>query len=632
MGYFKKHWFKILILLPFIPVGILVNSLDGFTGISAWLRFLVAFILITASLLLFFLGFYLELNKGNLKRKKIRFKIGNARFGLIEIGRVILSILIIVFLYATFNFANMSLRLGNVLNNITMPSNEQTERSYSLVTMSDFDVNNQGSYGRVGVLAVRGEAKELAIEEFLYEQNFIFNPIVTTVDSPFDLIDALYDGEVEAMIIESNFVQTFDVLEGFEDIEYETMVLDMFNVEIENVERAEINLGEPLSILLLGLNTDGELSTGQINVFMLLTINLENMSFTATSIPRDSYVPIPCHNYVQDKLSHTNIGGTACAVGAIEHMLDMEIPYHVKLNFTGFMDMIDILGGIEVDVPISFSEQDSRRRFGEHMIHLEAGPQRLNGEQALALSRHRNSFLTQDFARVENQQLVFEAMLREMFNEVNSVNDILPLLDVIGRNVVTNFTAHELTMLAQYMVEYLVSFRNLNIMDEIHFMNMVILGDTPTIPFRNVEMSVVIPWTRMISRARELMMINLGLNEPELNFTFTFDGFNRSSHRWLDPIQNHDNGIWSQSVIENEIPVEWVPMESAPHLEVAPPPAVEQTPEQTLPPVEQPPEQTLPPVEQPPEQNIPEQESSEQDDPELDIPSDDHDENDTTLD
>ena len=563
MIFLKQHWFKILILLPFIPVGILIYSLETFTGVSEMLRFLVSFVLVVASLLIFFLGFYFELNKGDLRNKKNRFKVGHLKFGVAEIARVIISLLIVVFLYNVFNFANMSLRIGNVITNITAPSNEQIERSYSLVTMSDFDVNRQGKYGRVGVLTIVDEAVELATEEFLEEQNFILNPVRIAFDSPFGLIDALYEGEVTAVVIGSGFVQNFEDLEAFERIEYETMILETFNVEIEIVERAEIDPGEPLTILLLGLNTAEELLTGQINTFMLLTINLENMSFTITSVPRDSYVPIPCHNYASDKLSHTNIGGTTCAVGAIEHMFDMEIPYYVKLNFTGFMDMVDILGGIEVDVPISFYEQDSRRRMGEeHRIYLEEGIQRLNGEQALALSRHRRSFTTQDFVRVENQQLVFEAMLREMLNEVNSINDLLPLLDVVGRNVETNFTAHELTMLAQYIVEYLANFRNVNIMEEIHFMNMVILGDTPETPIRGVGL-VVLPWRSRIYAARELMMINLGLKDPEFSFTFEFDGFARPVRQWGLTEQSYGSESLPPG-LQMEVPMQ--PVENTPFI------------------------------------------------------------------
>jgi len=521
-------------LLPFIPVGILIHSLDRFTGIDNSLRFLIAFVFIMASLLLFFLGFYFELNKGDFKNKKIRLNIRDFKFGVAEISRVILSILIIVFFYTTLNFATMSRRFIDVIDEIAISPDVPIERTYSLVTMSDFDVHNQGSYGRIGILSVEDEARDVATDEFLSEQNFIPNPIPTVFDTPFEMINALYDDEIDAIIIGSNFVEIFEELDRFEYIEYETITLSQFSVEIEIIERAEIDPREPFTILLMGLNSRGELSSGQINTFMLLTINLEDLSFTIVSVPRDSYVPIPCWGYPNDKLSHTNFGGSAdCAVGAIEHMLNIEISHYVRLNFTGFMELIDVLGGIEVNVPVRIEEQDSRRRFGEHMIILEPGLQMLNGEEALALTRHRRTFATQDFARVENQQLVFQAMLSEMFDQVNGINDLLPFLEVMSSSIETSLSSHDITTIAQYLLGRFQGFSNSDIMSEMHFINMTVLGDPAMINVRNHgRLSVILPWPERIAEANRLMRINLGLEEPEFSFAFVFDGFTRSRRQW----------------------------------------------------------------------------------------------------
>ena len=532
MAFLKQHWFKALILMPIIPVGILIYSLDMFISIDESLHFLAILVLIVTSLLLFFLGLYLELRGRSFKNDEGQHlkRVGNL------VGRVVLSVVIIAFVYTSFKLASVSARFSKVINNIvvTPPDAQgQLERSYSLVTMSDFDVNNQGSYGRIGILAIADETKNLATEEFLYEQNFILNPIPTVFDSPFDMISALYDDDIVAIIVGSNYVQVFDDLDRFEYIEHETIVLNQFNVEVEQVERAELDPGAPFSILLLGLNSKDELEEGQINTFMLLTINLEELSFTAVSVPRDSYVPIPCFNYVSDKLSHTNWGGSAtCAIGAIEHMFDMEIPHYVKLNFTGFMDIIDVLGGIEVDVPFSFSEQDSRRRFGDHLVHLEAGSQRLNAEEALALTRFRG-MIGDDFVRVEHQQLVFHAMLREALSSSKGVNDILSLLEVMGHHVETNLSHHDITVIAQYMLGLLQNRQRTDLIDDIHFINTVILGDTISMTVRHHgELWVSFPWPGRVAEARRLMMINLGLEEPEFTFTFEFDGFNKSYSQW----------------------------------------------------------------------------------------------------
>ena len=556
MKFFKRHWFKMLILLPFIPVIVLIRSLDALMGYDRSLIFWVSFVLVVMSLLIFLLGLYLEQSKGRVKAKKINFSVGNFNFGIADIGRVLFGILVIVFVYTIITYANLSRRVGDVITEISAPPPEEVQHdsSYSLVIMSEFNFNNQSSYGRIGVLAAVDEDKNLAREEFLSMQNFIPNYIQRFFDSPFDMVNALYDNEIDAIIIESNFGQIFNEWDRFEDIENETIVLNQFDVEAEIIKKVEIDPKEPFSILLLGVNSREEAPSkyGQINTFMLLSINLEELSFTTVSIPRDSYVPIPCFNYVNDKLAHTNWGGSAdCAIGAIEHMFDMEIPYYAKLNFTGFMDIIDVLGGIEVDVPFAFTEQDSRRRFGEeHRISLEAGVRRLNAEEALALTRHRgkhfNSVMTGgDFARVEHQQIVFQAMFREMLNQANGINDILPMLEVMGRNIETNLSSQEIMTIGRYMFGLFQ--QNSDLMADIHFTNMVIFGDTEMMEVRHFgNLWVAHPWPEKIAEARRMMMINLGLEEPGFNFDFASDGFAREPQQEEQTNETYRNNGISQ--------------------------------------------------------------------------------------
>lgn len=521
-----------LLVLPFTPVVMLIYSLDRFSGIDERLRFLLAFLLVVISLFFFFFGLYFELSKGNVQDKRIKFKLGNVRFGFAEVARIILSFILLAFSYLAFDYATVSMRVGNAIDIITVVPEAPIQKGYSLVTMADFDISDQESYGRIGFLTLVDEVKEMAIEEFLYQQNFILNPVSTTFTTPLEMVNALYDREIDAMIIGSNFVYVFDELERFSNISSDTHVLSQFDIELERAQRNQLNPREPFSILLLGLNQNDEaLTSGTINTFMLLTVNLEELSFTITSIPRDSYVPIPCWG-VNDKLSHTNVGGPDCAIGAIEHMFDMEIPYYVKLNFTGFMEIIDILGGIEVDVPFAFEEQDSERRFGEeYLIRLEAGLQRLNAEEALALARHRgktgNSDMTgDDFTRVKHQQLIFQAMLREMLVQTEGINDVVALMEILGKNVETNLSSYEIMAMAQYLFGLLQGRTATEMINEVHFRNMVILGNTTTIDVRHYgHLWVSFPWQEYIIEARRLMMINLGLEKPEFNFTFEYDGF-----------------------------------------------------------------------------------------------------------
>lgn len=610
MNFFKKHWFKILLLLPFIPTGVLIYYLDQFVGIDASLRLMAAILLTSGTLFLFVFGLYLELNKGAFDQKRFVFNIKNTTFGVTEIARLVFSLIIILACISVVRIASISMRLDAFLTAVTVDVPEEVEvqelpeeqmveevfveNTYSLVIMADFDITSQRGYSRVGVISLTNDAKDVATDVFLDEQNFIINPLRTPFDSPFDLIEALYRFDVDAIIIESNFVQLVDEFEDFAYIVDETTVLTQFTVEKEVAPRVEMTPGEPFSILLLGLDTpdDGDLVGGRFDTVMLLTINLENLSFTLVSIPRDSWLPIPHWNFRVDKLAHT--GGCApCAVGAVEHLLNMDIPYYAVVNFNGVLDVVEVLDGVTIDVPFSFSEQNSQNRFGNHLIHVEAGLQRLNGEEVLALARHRYTLTNHDFGRAESGQLVMEALVREMLSSMTSLSDALPILEVLGRNIQTNFTRHELIGLAQYMLEYLPQLRHIDLMSEIHFNQMVILGDTPTIN----GMAVILPWPSHIAQARQLMMINLGIEEPDMSFTFSFNGFDRQTRNWVIS-GGYGSGILPPGeVIDEEEPIETEDLpEEIPEL-----PPVETLPEQPIPEQQLPEEEWLPEADETPD-------------------------------
>jgi len=547
MKFLKKHWFKILMLLPLIPISILVYTLEQFSGIDGRLRLSLAILLLAIGFLFISFGSLAETNKGDFYNKKRVFKINKTSFGIAEIFRIILATIYIIFTFFASDFAIMGLRLDNVITSVAAPSDGVTTRGYSFVKMANFELSSQPAVTRIGLVSSDDDLNNNAMLDFAYEQDYFLNPITVIFDSPFDMINALYDKDVDGILIADNFVAIFEELDRFYNIENETRVITDFQIEVQNIEREDIDPTEPFSILLLGLNQNNQaLSSGTINTFMLLTVNLADLTFTITSIPRDSYVWVPDWG-VNDKLSHTNAGGTQTAIRTIEHLTGIDIPYYVKLNFTGFMEIIDTLGGIYVDVPFEIWEQDSQRRHGDYMIHIESGFQRLNAEQALALTRHRNSMNNtemrgDDFARVEHQQLVFQAMLTEMMHSLTSVNDILRLLEVVGQHVETNLNSHEILSIGQYLLSLLATTSTTDLMQDIHFINMVLTGHTEIINVRSFgALWVSFPWSNRVDEARRLMEINLGLRAPEFNFSFEFDGFSHGGRTLGQPRSSFNN-------------------------------------------------------------------------------------------
>ncbi|GAE28410.1 cell envelope-associated transcriptional attenuator LytR-CpsA-Psr [Halalkalibacter wakoensis JCM 9140] len=192
-----------------------------------------------------------------------------------------------------------------------------------------------------------------------------------------------------------------------------------------------------ISVLFLGVDDrDGDLR-GRTDAMLLATFNREESSIKILSIPRDSLVDIPGRAN-RDKINHAHaFGGLDLAVSTVEGFLDVPVDYYVKLNFEAFVEIIDALGGVEVEVPFTFSEQDSTGAHGA--ITLYEGTHELSGEEALAFVRMRKNDPRGDIGRGERQQEVIEAIIRKgaSFSSITRYNQVL---DSVDEHMTTNLS------------------------------------------------------------------------------------------------------------------------------------------------------------------------------------------------
>ncbi|OIK16344.1 transcriptional regulator [Bacillus sp. MUM 116] len=205
---------------------------------------------------------------------------------------------------------------------------------------------------------------------------------------------------------------------------------------------------ENTSILFIGVDDSKKRKEGnpRSDALMVATFNKKDKSIKLLSIPRDSYVHIPEKN-IYTKITHAHAyGGVKLTLDTVEELLDMPINYYVKMNFNAFMDIIDALGGIDVNVPYTFTEQDSQDRKGA--ITLEKGMQHLDGEQALALARTRH--YDSDIYRGKRQQEIMKAILSQA-TSVKSVANYSKVIEAIGRNMETDLTFDQMLSFLNYI-------------------------------------------------------------------------------------------------------------------------------------------------------------------------------------
>ncbi|MFB5661014.1 LCP family protein [Alteribacillus sp. HJP-4] len=200
------------------------------------------------------------------------------------------------------------------------------------------------------------------------------------------------------------------------------------------------------SVLFMGLDDRDSTLEGRTDAMVLATFNKDNKSVKMVSIPRDTLVNIPGHG--EDKITHSHAyGGTDLAVSTVEEMFDVPVDYYVKLNFNAFIEIINALDGIEVNVPFDFTEQDST---GKHdQIALKEGEQMLDGEEALAFVRMRKQDPRGDLGRGERQQEIIEALIRRSAS-ISSIRNYDDVLQSIEKHMKMNFTFGNLISLHRY--------------------------------------------------------------------------------------------------------------------------------------------------------------------------------------
>ncbi|RXJ02295.1 LytR family transcriptional regulator [Anaerobacillus alkaliphilus] len=202
-----------------------------------------------------------------------------------------------------------------------------------------------------------------------------------------------------------------------------------------------------ISVLFLGLDDrDGGLK-GRTDALLLATFNKKENSVKMVSVPRDARVELIGRDRM-DKINHAHaFGGVDMTIATVENLLDLPVDYFVKLNFDAFMEIIDALGGIEVEVPFAFTEMDSNDVQGA--ISIKEGLQLLDGEEALAYSRMRKKDPRGDIGRGERQQQVLEGIIKKG-SSLSSINKFDDVMKSIENNLATNLSFGNILSLHSY--------------------------------------------------------------------------------------------------------------------------------------------------------------------------------------
>ena len=435
--------FLIIYLITFISYLVtyilLIKNLISLSGIETMIRVIII-IIFGIWLIAYFLW-----NLINLILKKF-------------ITIAITTALTIIFAVG-FSFANY------YINILYKGINSIGEKEYIVYT-TNLVVLNGTTINEDSVLGMINNSDDIEgnilAKELIKKENLTNNKI-EEYSSYYEMIFDLLNGEVDGIFLSSNYQTIFGSEESFADLK-NTTIAYTYSKEMENQDTtlsSNKSLKEPFTILLMGVDSeiDGLNANAAFNgdTLMLITFNPKTLNTTMFSIPRDTYVPIACNNNRYAKINSSAAYGTSCVIDTVEQLTDVTIDYYVKINFKGVVDLVNALGGIEVDIEAPdfnynhgvncggrFCEQNSDRDTSANgMIYLDPGLQTINGEEALAYARCRHLYLQSDIDRNKHQQQVVEAIAKKAAS-LDSLSKIEEILNAVTKNITTNMASEQI--------------------------------------------------------------------------------------------------------------------------------------------------------------------------------------------
>ena len=374
------------------------------------------------------------------------------------VSKILCSLMVVV-LSAVYGLGNYYLYSTNTTLETVTDQKNRAKNTVSVVALNSSSLENVDSLdgSKLGVLKTIGkEATKKSLTD-LKKNNVTYTK--KTYDNMLGMLKALYDGEVDAIVLNEAYRSNVCDLEDYTNFNNDTKVIHKtvyYTKENSSSLAVSDITSKPFNILISGNDSFGSLDeNSRSDVDMLVTINPVTSTILLTSIPRDSYVKEVCNDYAcnygaYDKLTHTGIYGVDTTKDTIENMLDIDINYVYRVNFTSMIDIVDALGGVDVTVPEGMAV--SKFYTNSNLEGVHEGENHLDGKRALAYSRERKAYLDGDLQRARNQQQVLQAMFKKATSP-EIIKNYTSLLKALIGAFDTNMTTKEITSFIKYQIQ-----------------------------------------------------------------------------------------------------------------------------------------------------------------------------------
>lgn len=268
---------------------------------------------------------------------------------------------------------------------------------------------------------------------------------VTSIESYLEAYKQLQSGEVKAIVLNEAFE---NIIES-EYPNHADTIKKIYKMGVKKkVKGPKVSKGNGMTIYVSGIDTYGPInSASRSDVNILMTVNTDTKDVLLTTTPRDSYVPIADGgNNQYDKLTHAGMYGVDASIHTLENLYGIDINYYARLNFTSFLKLIDLLGGIDVYNDQEFNANTNNGK------HYPVGMLHLNSKDALGFVRERYALADGDRDRGRNQQKVITAIIQKL-TSAELLANYSAVIQGLQESIQTNMPVEVMTDLVNRQLE-----------------------------------------------------------------------------------------------------------------------------------------------------------------------------------
>lgn len=275
-------------------------------------------------------------------------------------------------------------------------------------------------------------------------------------DSMTALADALYDDEVDAILINQGYVDLLTEKDGYTDFRDQTRVLYTYTTthEVDPIVPNTSITKEPFVVYCSGIDArvDDISAKSRSDVNILAVVNPTTKQILLVNTPRDYYLPL-ARNGELDKLTHAGLYGIDESMKVLGNLYGVQADYYVRVNFAGLVKIVDALGGVDIESDANFScvpmeTPDGNGDYTYQKYSFTKGINHVNGSQALAFARERKAFADGDNRRGQNQMTVIKAIVNKACSSA-VLTKYQELLKAASDAFITNMPYADISSLVQ---------------------------------------------------------------------------------------------------------------------------------------------------------------------------------------